>query len=49
MGECYTTVHRTMQNDKRTQVFLFYGTDFNISDLPLPRRGKASDQKLNVS
>ncbi|XP_028407421.1 alpha-(1,3)-fucosyltransferase 10-like isoform X2 [Dendronephthya gigantea] len=38
MGECYTTVHRTMKNDRRTQVFLFYGTDFNVNDIPLPRK-----------
>ena len=42
LGECYTTEDRTLQNDSRTRVFLFYGTDFSASDVPLPREGKRS-------
>ena len=39
LGECYITHDRTMFNDHRTQVFLFYGTDVKANDLPLPRKG----------
>ena len=38
-GECYITENRAIQNDERTRAFLFYGTDFDANDLPLPRKG----------
>ncbi len=44
LGECYTTDDRTLQDDNRTRVFLFYGTDVNADDLPLPRGGKTQGQ-----
>lgn len=37
-GECFITENRTVQNDERTRAFLFYGTDFDANDLPLPRK-----------
>ena len=40
LGECFTTEDRALRNDNRTRVFLFYGTDFSASDVPLPREGK---------
>ncbi|XP_029457601.1 alpha-(1,3)-fucosyltransferase 10 isoform X2 [Rhinatrema bivittatum] len=35
---CFFTINRTYQDHQRTRAFLFYGTDFSISTLPLPRR-----------
>ncbi|XP_039614703.1 alpha-(1,3)-fucosyltransferase 10 isoform X1 [Polypterus senegalus] len=35
---CFFTINQTFYNHKMTQAFLFYGTDFNIKSLPLPRK-----------
>lgn len=35
---CLTTSDRQFFNDERTRVFMFYGTDIEFSDLPLPRK-----------
>ncbi|XP_043914858.1 alpha-(1,3)-fucosyltransferase 10 [Protopterus annectens] len=34
---CFFTINRTYQDHPMTKAFLFYGTDFSISSLPLPR------------
>ncbi|XP_004696258.1 alpha-(1,3)-fucosyltransferase 10 isoform X2 [Echinops telfairi] len=35
---CFFTINRTYLHHPMTKAFLFYGTDFNIDSLPLPRR-----------
>ncbi|XP_038602478.1 alpha-(1,3)-fucosyltransferase 10 [Tachyglossus aculeatus] len=35
---CFFTTNRTYQHHHMTKAFLFYGTDFNIDSLPLPRQ-----------
>ncbi|XP_066093226.1 alpha-(1,3)-fucosyltransferase 10 isoform X1 [Saccopteryx bilineata] len=35
---CFFTINRTYLHHHMTRAFLFYGTDFNIDSLPLPRR-----------
>uniref|UniRef100_A0A8C2M7N5 Fucosyltransferase n=1 Tax=Cricetulus griseus TaxID=10029 RepID=A0A8C2M7N5_CRIGR len=35
---CFFTINRTFQHHHMTKAFLFYGTDFNIDSLPLPRK-----------
>ncbi|KAM4836647.1 GDP-fucose protein O-fucosyltransferase 3 isoform 3-T4 [Thomomys bottae] len=35
--KCFFTINRTYQHHPMTKAFLFYGTDFNIDSLPLPR------------
>ncbi|XP_059821339.1 alpha-(1,3)-fucosyltransferase 10 [Hypanus sabinus] len=35
---CFFTVNRTYQDHQMTRAFLFYGTDFQIDSLPLPRK-----------
>ncbi|XP_070598434.1 alpha-(1,3)-fucosyltransferase 10 [Erythrolamprus reginae] len=35
---CFFTINRTYQHNPMTKAFLFYGTDFSIHSLPLPRR-----------
>ena len=40
LGECYITEARKFQTHPRTKAFMFYGTSFSSSDLPLPRLGK---------
>uniref|UniRef100_A0A8D0GZ93 GDP-fucose protein O-fucosyltransferase n=1 Tax=Sphenodon punctatus TaxID=8508 RepID=A0A8D0GZ93_SPHPU len=35
---CFFTINRTFQHNPMTKAFLFYGTDFNIDSLPLPRK-----------
>ncbi|XP_010887894.2 alpha-(1,3)-fucosyltransferase 10 isoform X1 [Esox lucius] len=37
-NKCFFTINRTFYSHPFTQAFLFYGTDFNIESLPLPRR-----------
>ncbi|KAK3738350.1 hypothetical protein QZH41_014334 [Actinostola sp. cb2023] len=37
MGECYITEARKFKTHPRTKAFMFYGTHFKTSDLPLPR------------
>ncbi|XP_070791564.1 alpha-(1,3)-fucosyltransferase 10 isoform X1 [Pituophis catenifer annectens] len=34
---CFFTINRTYQHNPMTKAFLFYGTDFSIHSLPLPR------------
>uniref|UniRef100_A0ABM5FRM4 GDP-fucose protein O-fucosyltransferase n=1 Tax=Pogona vitticeps TaxID=103695 RepID=A0ABM5FRM4_9SAUR len=34
---CFFTINRTYQQEPMTKAFLFYGTDFSIDGLPLPR------------
>ncbi|KAJ8401893.1 hypothetical protein AAFF_G00374740 [Aldrovandia affinis] len=36
-NKCFFTINKTYHNHPATQAFLFYGTDFNIDSLPLPR------------
>ncbi|XP_060038849.1 alpha-(1,3)-fucosyltransferase 10 isoform X2 [Erinaceus europaeus] len=38
MDPCFFTINRTYLHHERTKAFLFYGTDFNIHSLPLPRK-----------
>nr|Q6NTZ6.2 RecName: Full=Alpha-(1,3)-fucosyltransferase 10; AltName: Full=Fucosyltransferase X; Short=Fuc-TX; Short=FucT-X; AltName: Full=Galactoside 3-L-fucosyltransferase 10; Short=Fucosyltransferase 10 [Xenopus laevis] len=35
---CFFTINRTYLQDPMTKAILFYGTDFNIDSLPLPRK-----------
>ncbi|XP_027681295.2 alpha-(1,3)-fucosyltransferase 10 [Chelonia mydas] len=35
---CFFTIKRIYQHNHMTKAFLFYGTDFNIDSLPLPRK-----------
>ncbi|XP_033029254.1 alpha-(1,3)-fucosyltransferase 10 isoform X1 [Lacerta agilis] len=35
---CFFTINRTYQHNSMTKAFLFYGTDFSIDSLPLPRK-----------
>nr|XP_012631196.1 alpha-(1,3)-fucosyltransferase 10 [Microcebus murinus] len=35
---CFFTINRTYLHHPMTKAFLFYGTDFNIDSLPLPRK-----------
>lgn len=35
---CFFTINRSLQQHHMTKAFLFYGTDFNVDSLPLPRR-----------
>uniref|UniRef100_A0A8C5XAG4 GDP-fucose protein O-fucosyltransferase n=1 Tax=Malurus cyaneus samueli TaxID=2593467 RepID=A0A8C5XAG4_9PASS len=35
---CFFTINKTYQHNQMTRAFLFYGTDFNIDSLPLPRK-----------
>ncbi|XP_048457483.1 alpha-(1,3)-fucosyltransferase 10 isoform X1 [Rhincodon typus] len=35
---CYFTINKTYQDHQMTRAFLFYGTDFQINSLPLPRK-----------
>uniref|UniRef100_A0A4W2DSA8 GDP-fucose protein O-fucosyltransferase n=1 Tax=Bos indicus x Bos taurus TaxID=30522 RepID=A0A4W2DSA8_BOBOX len=35
---CFFTINRTYLHHHRTKAFLFYGTDFSIDSLPLPRK-----------
>lgn len=35
---CFFTINRTYIHHHRTKAFLFYGTDFSIDSLPLPRK-----------
>ncbi|XP_062985200.1 alpha-(1,3)-fucosyltransferase 10 [Elgaria multicarinata webbii] len=35
---CFFTINRTYQHNPMTKAFLFYGTDFSIDGLPLPRK-----------
>ncbi|XP_064164082.1 alpha-(1,3)-fucosyltransferase 10 isoform X2 [Anguilla rostrata] len=37
-NKCFFTINKTYHNHPSTQAFLFYGTDFNIESLPLPRK-----------
>ena len=37
--ECFLTQDRSLFGHKLNEVMLFYGTSFNESDLPLPRKG----------
>ncbi|XP_077999691.1 GDP-fucose protein O-fucosyltransferase 3-like [Glandiceps talaboti] len=36
--KCFFTVDRHFHTHPKTQVFMFYGTDFHSNDLPLPRK-----------
>ncbi|KAL2100273.1 hypothetical protein ACEWY4_004667 [Coilia grayii] len=36
-NKCFFTVNRSFYSHPSTQAFLFYGTDFNVESLPLPR------------
>ncbi|XP_025905757.1 alpha-(1,3)-fucosyltransferase 10 [Nothoprocta perdicaria] len=35
---CFFTINRTYQHHQMTRAFLFYGTDFSVDSLPLPRK-----------
>ncbi|XP_007434280.1 alpha-(1,3)-fucosyltransferase 10 [Python bivittatus] len=37
LDACFFTINRTYQHNPMTKAFLFYGTDFSIDNLPLPR------------
>lgn len=39
LGECFFTEVRKFQTHPRTKAFMFYGTSFSPTDLPLPRHG----------
>lgn len=36
-GVCFFTENRSYYNFSKTEAFIFYGTDFRLEDLPLPR------------
>ncbi|XP_012559412.1 alpha-(1,3)-fucosyltransferase 10 isoform X1 [Hydra vulgaris] len=38
IGECYFTIDRQLYNHNATMALLFYGSNFNGNDLPLPRK-----------
>ena len=40
LGDCYFTQNKSFYTHALTKAFLFYGSSFNISDLPLPRTRK---------
>lgn len=42
VGNCYISANTTYLNHPLTKAFLFYGTDLDIDDLPLPRKGRFS-------
>nr|XP_031296016.1 alpha-(1,3)-fucosyltransferase 10 isoform X4 [Camelus dromedarius] len=37
---CFFTINRTYLHHRMTRAVLFYGTDFNIDSLPLPRKAR---------
>ncbi|MBN3308117.1 FUT10 fucosyltransferase, partial [Amia calva] len=37
-NQCFFTINKTYHHHPSTEAFLFYGTDFNIESLPLPRK-----------
>ncbi|XP_068239121.1 alpha-(1,3)-fucosyltransferase 10 [Palaemon carinicauda] len=37
VGTCFFTEDRAVLNERNTKAVLFYGSDFNVEDLPLPR------------
>lgn len=37
-NKCFFTINRTYYSHPSTHAFLFYGTDFNVESLPLPRK-----------
>ncbi|UYV79482.1 FUT11, partial [Cordylochernes scorpioides] len=37
IGTCITSNNRTLQNDPRTSAFIFYGTEMDVEDMPIPR------------
>ena len=37
-GECFFSTNRQLYNHNATKAILFYGSDFNEKDLPLPRK-----------
>lgn len=39
-GKCFLTQDRSLFGHKLNKVMLFYGTSFNESDLPVPRKGR---------
>ncbi|ESP01435.1 hypothetical protein LOTGIDRAFT_111725 [Lottia gigantea] len=36
--ECFFTINRKFRNHPHIKVFMFYGSDFSLDDLPLPRQ-----------
>ena len=38
-GQCFFSQDRTLFDHHLNQVLMFYGTNINTSDLPLPRKG----------
>ena len=38
-GDCLFTTNKSFYSHALTKAFLFYATDLNISNLPLPRKG----------
>lgn len=37
LGDCFISQNRSIFSHQLTQAFLFYGTEFDVKDLPLPR------------
>lgn len=40
LGSCFFTEDRSYLHNKRLKAVLFYGSDFSIEDLPLPRQSR---------
>ena len=38
LGSCFFTENREYLQDERTKTVMFYGSDFSIDDLPIPRQ-----------
>lgn len=38
-GDCFFSVNKSYYDHELTKAFLFYGTDLNVDELPLPRKG----------
>ncbi|XP_066928924.1 alpha-(1,3)-fucosyltransferase 10-like [Clytia hemisphaerica] len=38
VGDCYFSQDRELMTHPKTKAFLFYGTDFSVKDLPLPKK-----------
>ena len=38
VGNCFLTENRTLATHSQLNAFLFYGTDFKVEDIPLPRK-----------
>ena len=40
VGNCFFSENRELASHSQAKAFMFYGTEFNVKDLPLPRKSK---------